>query len=57
VHTHNSFSIIDPACLLPSLAQGSLLQLMIDATVEGEDGETRGFTDEEIAASSMSFLL
>ena len=30
---------------------------MIDATVEGEDGETRGFTDEEIAASSMSFLL
>jgi len=30
---------------------------MIDATVEGEDGETRGFTDEEIASSSMSFLL
>jgi len=40
-----------------SLKHKDLLQLMIDATVEGEDGETRGFTDEEIAASSMSFLL
>ena len=30
---------------------------MIDATMEGGDGETRGLTDEDIVASSTSFLL
>jgi len=59
-HYITNFVLTDPLQLIPDCyfpQHKDFLQLMLDATMEGEDGITRSLTDEDIVSSSTSFLL